>query len=168
MTETRTEWLCRFEDAPRPYQEWKPFDDECLVQVKNAYGDITISKVKDCWWGYETEMGGIGSGVIVYARKVDEETTAPPDMKKIASDLHEIRGKHMQNDVASLQSQLEEARGIVTALLLLQEDSMQETIKKAPEGLNRDILQSMFDEPDPKSILARARSFLSKTEKNNG
>ena len=62
-------------DAGMPYQEWRPFSNDTLVEVENAYGDKRVGLVKDFWWGYERELGGVGEGVIISARKVAEMMT---------------------------------------------------------------------------------------------
>ena len=64
-------WLERRRDAPLPFQTWHAFPPEAIVQIKNFWGDSRIGLAKDFWWGYETELGGIGEGVIVKARRLD-------------------------------------------------------------------------------------------------
>ncbi len=66
-----TEFLKR-RDAEFPYQTWKPFPDEAIVQVKNAYGESRIAQAKDLWWGYETECTQTGESVIMLARRLDK------------------------------------------------------------------------------------------------
>ena len=63
-------WLLR-NDARMPFQEWRPFPPEAIVQVKNAWGDSRIGPASSFWWGYEQEMGAIGEGVIYAARRLD-------------------------------------------------------------------------------------------------
>lgn len=75
------EWKNRFQDAFMPYQDWKAFPDEAIVQVRTFYGDSRIGPAKSFWWGYEEEMGAIGEGVIIKARRLDK----PLDKR---SDVH--------------------------------------------------------------------------------
>lgn len=57
--------------AAMPYQEWRPFPDEAIVLVKNSSGERRIDLAKNLWWGYETEMGEVGDGVIMEAARLD-------------------------------------------------------------------------------------------------
>lgn len=66
------EWKSR-RDAGMPFQTWKPFPPEAIVQIKNAFGDSRIGPAKSFWWGYEEELGGVGEGVITAARRLDRE-----------------------------------------------------------------------------------------------
>lgn len=66
----------RRKDSVAPYQTWREFaslPQETIVEVENAYGCSRQAKVKDLWWGYETEMGQVGEGVIIKARVVPAE-----------------------------------------------------------------------------------------------
>ena len=58
-------------DSSFPFQTWKPFPDDAIVLVKNAYDDSRIDLVKNFWWGYERELGQIGEGVIIKAKRLD-------------------------------------------------------------------------------------------------
>lgn len=64
------DWKLR-RDAHMPYQNWKPFPCDAIVQIKNAYGDTKIGPASTFWWGYEEEVGDIGEGVITRARRLD-------------------------------------------------------------------------------------------------
>jgi len=64
-------WLDRWNDAWLPFQTWDPFPPESIVQIKNAYGDSSITQAKDAWWGYQEEMGRCGEEVITKARRLD-------------------------------------------------------------------------------------------------
>jgi hypothetical protein len=69
-----SKWLDRLSDAPFPYQEWRPFPYDAIVQVRSAfYPDVpdAIGPAGSFWWGYEREMGGIGEGVIIKCRRLD-------------------------------------------------------------------------------------------------
>lgn len=66
------EWKNRFQDAFMPYQEWQPFPSEAIVQVRNSYGDSRIGPASSFWWGFEMELGQIGEGVIMKARRLDK------------------------------------------------------------------------------------------------
>ena len=70
-------FLQRFIDAPLPYQEWRPFPDNAVVQIKGISGDSKIGVVKDFWWGYEEELGSIGEDVIIKARRLDKKGSEP-------------------------------------------------------------------------------------------
>jgi hypothetical protein len=68
-------WLSRFKDASMPYQEWRPFPENAIVQVRSAY----FPEVPDCigvsksfWWGYEEECGSVAEGVISKCRRLDK------------------------------------------------------------------------------------------------
>lgn len=67
-----SDWVYR-KDTSMPYQMWKPFPDEALVQVSSYYEDVpdVIGLVKNFWWGYEEEVGQVGEGVIKRARRLD-------------------------------------------------------------------------------------------------
>lgn len=67
----------RFYDAPMPYQEWRPFPPEAIVQIKNGYGDSRIGPVSSFWWGFEQEFGCAGEGVILFARRLDRTKGDP-------------------------------------------------------------------------------------------
>ena len=69
------EWKDRFWDASMPYQPWHPFPDEAIVAVKNKHDQIAIGPAKSFWWGYETEVGLIGEGVIMKAARLDKPKT---------------------------------------------------------------------------------------------
>jgi len=71
-----TKWLRRQHDAAMPFQTWRPFPPEAIVQIANAFGDTKVGQVKDFWWGYEEELGGVGEGVIVAARRLDKPRAA--------------------------------------------------------------------------------------------
>lgn len=72
MTKDNSEWLIRWRDASLPWQTWKPFPDEAVVLIQNAYGEEKIGPVSKFWWGCETEMGEIGEGVIIRVRRLDK------------------------------------------------------------------------------------------------
>lgn len=55
-----------------PFQTWKPFPDAAIVQIKNCFGDSRIGPASSFWWGYEEELGSVGEGVIVKARRLDK------------------------------------------------------------------------------------------------
>jgi hypothetical protein len=54
-----------------PFQIWRPFPPEAIVQVKSKDGETKIGPAKTFWWGYETECGEIGESVILSARRLD-------------------------------------------------------------------------------------------------
>lgn len=58
-------------DSSMPYQTWRAFPPEAVVQIWNAYGDTRIGPASSFWWGYEQECGSIGEGVIIRARRLD-------------------------------------------------------------------------------------------------
>lgn len=63
-------WLHR-NDSAMPYQTWTAFPKNAVVEVRNCYDPVSrIAKAGDLWWGYETELGQAGEGVIVRARQV--------------------------------------------------------------------------------------------------
>jgi hypothetical protein len=65
------DYLARHEVASFPYQEWKPFPPEAIVQVKSSFdGHPVIAQAKDLWWGWEDGLDGEES-VIRYARRLD-------------------------------------------------------------------------------------------------
>lgn len=66
------EWITQREHAPMPYQPWRAFPPDAIVQVRNAYGDTRIGPAGTFWWGHEVEFGEIGEGVIVSARRLDK------------------------------------------------------------------------------------------------
>lgn len=66
-----TEWLNRRDHASMPFQAWEPFPPDAIVQIKNVYGQSSIGPATAFWWGYEQEMGEIGDGVIIQARRLD-------------------------------------------------------------------------------------------------
>lgn len=68
-------WLERFEDAPMPYQDWQPFNQTDVVEVENKYGEARTGLVSNFWWGYETEMGQTGEGVICRVRRIARAKT---------------------------------------------------------------------------------------------
>jgi hypothetical protein len=70
--------MLRRTDAPMPYQTWKPFPDEAIVLVYNAYGDRRIAQCGTLWWGYENEVGAIGEGVITRAKRLDRARETRP------------------------------------------------------------------------------------------
>lgn len=76
VSETEGGWLLR-RDAGMPYQEWRPFPPEAVVQVKNAHGESRIGPASSFWWGYEEELGVIGEGVICKARRLDRPKVIP-------------------------------------------------------------------------------------------
>lgn len=57
-------------NAGMPYQTWKPFADDEIVEVVNIHGESRIGPAASFWWGYEQELGGTAEGVIVKARRV--------------------------------------------------------------------------------------------------
>ena len=59
-----------------PFQTWNAFPPEAIVLVYNAYGDGKIDIAKNLWWGYERELGSIGEGVIVKAKRLDKPKAA--------------------------------------------------------------------------------------------
>lgn len=61
------DWLLR-RDASMPYQDWRPFPANAIVQVKNRYGESRIDVATNLWWGYERENS---EGVITMARRLD-------------------------------------------------------------------------------------------------
>ncbi len=63
-----TDWTYRWRDAPMPYQTWKPYPAEAIVQIVNAHGDGKIGPAGDFWWGWER---GNSEGVITAARRLD-------------------------------------------------------------------------------------------------
>ena len=71
-------WMQRHRDAPMPYQDWRAFPADAIVQVKNIHGDSNIGPAGKFWWGYEEELGGIGGGVIIAARRLDTPKGAKP------------------------------------------------------------------------------------------
>jgi hypothetical protein len=67
-------WLFRF-DSATPFEEWRPFPGDVIVQVMNVYGDIWEGRVSHLYWGYEEKYNGkIDSEVIVQARQIDNLT----------------------------------------------------------------------------------------------
>lgn len=66
------EWLHRWLDAPMAYQEWRPFPDHAIVQVRNFYGEARVGPAGSFWWGYEREMGRIAESVIIWVRRLDK------------------------------------------------------------------------------------------------
>lgn len=64
-------WVSRI-NAAFPFQTWRPFPPEAIVQIKNCFGDSRIGPASSFWWGYEEELGCIGEGVIVKARRLDK------------------------------------------------------------------------------------------------
>lgn len=64
--------LIRWHHAPLPFQTWKPFPDDAIVKVYNCHGESNIGVVKDFWWGYEEELGGVGEGVITKCIRLDK------------------------------------------------------------------------------------------------
>jgi hypothetical protein len=66
-----TKWLFRDRHAAYPFQEWRAFPNDAIVQIKNAWGESRIGLASSFWWGYETELGDIGEGVITQARRLD-------------------------------------------------------------------------------------------------
>ncbi len=61
-------------DAAMPYQTWRPFPDDEIVEVVNVDGEKRVGRASSFWWGYEWERGGnAGEGVIVKARIVSNE-----------------------------------------------------------------------------------------------
>ena len=65
------DWLDRIRDAPMPFQDWRAFPHDAIVQIKNAFGESRIGPASSFWWGYESELGGVGEGVITKARRLD-------------------------------------------------------------------------------------------------
>lgn len=70
-----SEWQHR-KNAPFPFQTWRAFPQDAVVQIKNAYGESRVGPAGSFWWGYETELGDIGAGVIVAARRLDKPKVA--------------------------------------------------------------------------------------------
>lgn len=67
-------WKMRV-DAGMPYQAWKPFPPEAIVQVRSAYyPDVpdNIGPASSFFWGYETEFGDVAESVICKARRLDK------------------------------------------------------------------------------------------------
>jgi hypothetical protein len=65
------EWQNRFRSKiwSFPYQNYNPFNDNDIVEVGfNNTTETVIGKSNLLWWGYETELGEIGEGVITKAR----------------------------------------------------------------------------------------------------
>lgn len=60
-------------DSAMPYQQWNAFPEHAIVQVWNAYGETDVGPANSFWWGYETECGEVGGGVITKARRLDRE-----------------------------------------------------------------------------------------------
>jgi hypothetical protein len=54
-----------------PYQTWKPFPPEAIVQARTAFDQEVIGPAGKLWWGYETDLGRISESVIVKARRLD-------------------------------------------------------------------------------------------------
>lgn len=70
-----SEWLNRRDDASMPYQTWRAFPPEAIVQVRSAfYPDIpdNIGPAGSFFWGYEQECGRIAEGVIWMTRRLDK------------------------------------------------------------------------------------------------
>lgn len=65
-----SEWVRR-QNAPFPFQTWRPFPKEAIVQIRNAHGQRNIGPAGSFWWGYEEEAGEVGEGVITAARRLD-------------------------------------------------------------------------------------------------
>ena len=65
-----TEWKIRRE-VEYPYQNYSWFPPEAIVLCVGYYGNRTIDLAKNLWWGYETELGEIGEGVIMKAKRLD-------------------------------------------------------------------------------------------------
>jgi hypothetical protein len=63
-------WIYR-RDAAMPHQTWVAFPPEAIVQIENAVGGSRIGPAEDFWWGYERELGKVGAGVIIRARRLD-------------------------------------------------------------------------------------------------
>lgn len=71
-----SEFLQRL-NAFMPYQDWRPFPDDAIVQVKNNCGHSTIGLSKDFWWGFEYDFDGVAEGVIMEARRLDRKREHP-------------------------------------------------------------------------------------------
>jgi len=54
--------------SPYPFQEWRIFPPDAIVQVKNQHGQSSIGQAKEFWWGYEKEGS---ESVIQQARRLD-------------------------------------------------------------------------------------------------
>jgi AAA domain len=57
-------------DSAMPFQTWTEFPPETLVEVRNKNNTTGQGLAKNFWWGYETEAGEIGEGVIIAARRL--------------------------------------------------------------------------------------------------
>lgn len=44
-------WVSRI-NAAFPFQTWRPFPPEAIVQIKNCFGDSRIGPADTFWWGY--------------------------------------------------------------------------------------------------------------------
>ncbi len=69
-----TKWSKRW-DSSMPFQDWKPFPEDAIVQVRSCYWpDVSdsIGPASSFFWGYEEELGEIGEGVITRARRLDK------------------------------------------------------------------------------------------------
>jgi len=64
-----------------PYQQWKPFPDDAMVEVKNIYGDSRTGVVSSFWWGYEDNNL---EGTIYHCRLTEssEQPKKEPEIKK--------------------------------------------------------------------------------------
>jgi len=71
------EWQLR-RNSSMPWQTWRAFPADAIVQIKNAYGDSRIGLAGSFWWGYEDEGAEIGEGVIISARRLDQPIPQPP------------------------------------------------------------------------------------------
>lgn len=78
MSEFDANIWCRRQDSAMPFQTWRAFPDDAIVQIRNAYGDTRIGLAKDFFWGYEEEMGHISEGTIIRARRLDRPLPLPP------------------------------------------------------------------------------------------
>lgn len=72
------DWLRR-RDSALPWQDWRPFPPEAIVQARSQYWpDIpdTIAPAKSLDWGYARDFGMVGEGVIMTARRLDKPLAA--------------------------------------------------------------------------------------------
>ena len=63
-----SEWKDRIRDAFMPFQEWRPFPPEAIVEIKDRDGFRQIGPAHKFWWGYDRENS---EGVIRFVRRLD-------------------------------------------------------------------------------------------------
>lgn len=74
-------WWLRYRDSSLPYQDHCPFPDDAIVQARSYFWPEvpdTIALAKHLWWGYESDFGEVGEGVIAKARRLDRSLIAKP------------------------------------------------------------------------------------------